>query len=131
MSDLGPHKEFQATSSVRDVKGEFHPIRLPLLRLTYCRAFRVRQSVALAGTHQLPPQPFTYSLKLMKIKGVEGTSEKKRKESKSEEREENDAPEKNETRDNAGTHTQTRRVVDKHTDRQMSANNTSLGFQAP
>ena len=66
-------------SSVRDVKGEFHPIGLPLLRLTYCRAFRVRQSVALAGTHQLPPQPFACSLKLPKRKGVEGKLEKKRK----------------------------------------------------
>ena len=66
-------------SSVRDVKGEFHPIGLPLLRLTYCRAFRVRQSVALAGTHQFPSQPFTCSLKLPKRKGVEGKLEKKRK----------------------------------------------------
>ena len=50
---------------------------------------------------------------------------------KSEEREKNDAPEENETRDNAGIHTQTRRDVDKHTDKQMSADNTVLGFRAP
>ena len=65
-------------SSVRDVKGEFHLIGLPLLRLTYCRAFTVCESVALA-THQLPPQQFACSLKPPKIKGLEGTSEKKRK----------------------------------------------------
>ena len=28
-------------------------------------------------------------------------------------------------------HTQTRRAKDKHTDRQTSADNTALGFQAP
>ena len=28
-------------------------------------------------------------------------------------------------------HTQTRRGIDKHTDRQMSADNTALGFWAP
>ena len=64
-------------SSVRDVEREFHLIALPLLRLTYCKAFRVRQSVALAGTHQLPPQLFACSLKLLKRVGIEGRSEKK------------------------------------------------------
>ena len=33
---------------------EFHPLGLPLLGLTCCEAFRIRQRVALAGTHQLP-----------------------------------------------------------------------------
>ena len=28
-------------------------------------------------------------------------------------------------------HTQTQRVIDKHTDRQMSADNTALGLRAP
>ena len=48
------------------VKGEFHPVGLKLLRLTCCGAFKVRQRVALARTYQLPPQPFSCSLKLPK-----------------------------------------------------------------
>ena len=33
---------------------EFHPLGLPLLGLTCWEAFRIRQGVALAWTHQLP-----------------------------------------------------------------------------
>ena len=74
----------------------------------------------------MPPQPFACLLQLPKRKGVEGRLEKKGRRRISQEREKNDAPEENETRDNAGIHTQTRRGVDKHTDKQ-----TVLGFGAP
>ena len=116
-------------SSVRDVEREFHLIGLPLLRLTYCKAFRVRQSVALAGTHQLPPQLFACSLKLLKRVGVEGRSEKKGRRRVSQKRVEDDTPEENETRDNAGTHTNTEGRRQTH--RQINVGQHSAGFLGP
>ena len=54
----------------------------------------------------MSPQPFACSLKLLKRVGVEGRSEKKGRRRISQKRE-NDAPEENEARDNASTHTNT------------------------
>ena len=55
----------------------------------------------------MPPQLFACLLKLLKKVGVEGRSEKKGRRRVSQKREENDTPEDHETRDNAGTHTNT------------------------
>ena len=115
------HRKNFRPSSVRDVKGEFHPIRLPLLRLTYCKAFSVCQSVALTGTHQLPPQLFACSLKLLKRVGVEGRSEKKGRRRISQKREKRTMHQRRTRPETMPAYTQTRRVIDKHTERQMSA----------
>ena len=52
------------------------------------------------------------------------------KESKSEEREENDAPEENETRDNAGTHTNTESRRQTHRETNVGRQH-SAGFSGP
>ena len=57
---------------------EFHPLGLPLLGLTCWEAFRIRQGVALAGTHQLPRRLSACLLKLseteMRLQGfIEGS----------------------------------------------------------
>ena len=57
---------------------DFHPLGLPLLRLTCWEAFKIRQGVALAGTRQLPRQLSACSLKLseteMRLQGFIGGS---------------------------------------------------------
>ena len=79
----------------------------------------------------MPPQPFACSLKLLKRKGVEGRSEKKKKRRISQKREKRTMHQKRTRPETMPALTQTRRAGDKHTDRQMSADNTALGFQAP
>ena len=87
----------------------------------------------------MPPQPFACSLKLPKRKGVEGGSEKKKRRRISQKREKRTIHQKRTrpetmpalTHTHTHTHTHTRRAEDKHTDRQTSADNTALGFQAP
>ena len=79
----------------------------------------------------MPPQPFACSLKLLKRKGVEGRSEKKGRRRISQKREKNDAPEENGIRDNAGIHTQTWRVVDKHTDNKCQLTTQRWVFGPP
>ena len=79
----------------------------------------------------MPPQLFACSLKLPKRKGVEGKLEKKEERRVSQKREKRMMHQKRTRPETMPAHTQTRRVVDKHTDRQMSADNTALGFRAP
>ena len=78
----------------------------------------------------MPPQPFACSLKLLKRVGVEGRSEKGRRRI-SQKREKRMMHQKRTRPETMLAHTQTRRVVDKHTDKQMSADNTALSFRAP
>ena len=79
----------------------------------------------------MSPQPFACSLKLLKRKGVEGRSEKKRRRRVSQKREKRTMHQKRTRPETMPALTQTRRAGDKHTDRQTSADNTALGFQAP
>ena len=85
----------------------------------------------MAGTHQLPPQPFACSLKLLKRVGVEGRSEKKGRRRLSQKREKRTMHQKRTRPETMPAHTQTRRAEEEHTDRQMSADNIVLGFWAP
>ena len=86
MPVLCPYKEFEATSSVRDVEREFHPIGLPLLRLTYCKTFRVGDSSVAPTTVCLFTETLEESRSRRQIR------EEGEKENKSEERVENDTP---------------------------------------
>ena len=79
----------------------------------------------------MPPQLFGCSLKLLKRVGVEGRSEKKGRRRISQKRQKRTMHQKTTRPETMLAHTQTQRAKDKHMDRQMSADNTALGFWSP